>query len=57
MRPRIPVFALVGLATALLGNTCIVVEQEPHHGSYGDESQEEAIMEEMRDETMSEIER
>jgi hypothetical protein len=57
MRPRIPVLALVGLATALLGNTCIVVEQEPHHGSYGDESQEEAIMEEMRDETMSEIER
>jgi hypothetical protein len=51
------VLVLPVLACVLLGSTCIVIEEEPAHGSYADESQEEALMEEMNDETVREIER
>jgi hypothetical protein len=51
------VLVLPVLACLLLGSTCIVIEEEPAHGSYADESQEEALMEEMNDETVREIER
>ena len=48
---------LTGLAVALMGSTCIVIEEQPADVTYGEESQEGALMEEMGEESEREIER
>jgi hypothetical protein len=53
---RVPLL-IVPLALALLGSTCVVVAEEPADITYGEESNQEAMQEEMMREEVSDMER
>lgn len=48
---------IVPLAVALLGSTCIVVEEGPEYDPYGQESNEQAMEEEQAQEVITDSER
>lgn len=48
---------LACLAAASLGSTCIVVEEQPRDTTYGDESAEQATMDDMMDAAETDAER
>lgn len=57
MRARALLLLLVPLGLALLGSTCVIVEEGPEDIPYGEESNAEAMQEEQAEDVITDSER
>lgn len=57
MKGRRLQLSMAPLALVLLGSTCVVIEEEPGDITYGEESNAEAMQEEMTEDVIRDSER